>query len=263
MNTVYLSHGGGPLPLLGHAEHRDMVTFLQNLASSLPSPKNIVVISAHWERHDIGISGAALPGVEHDYYGFPAPAYDIDYPAPGQPELADSLVEHLRRNSIEASLDKTKRFDHGVFVPLLLMYPDASVPVVQVSLNHSLAPDLHVELGRLIAEVAPEDTLLIGSGFSFHNMSAFRQANNDTTRQYNLAFEAWLADTLMGHCKEEAHRQQRLTEWHTAPSARFCHPREEHLLPLHVCYGANKTTPTALTQVEIMGIQSSMVVWET
>src|SRR5690606_17190307 len=126
--------------------------------------------------------------------------------------------------------------DHGMFVPLTLMYPAADIPCVQLSLMDSLDPQQHLQMGRVLARLLQENILLIGSGLSFHNMREFSRPATAETRALNLAFEDWLQTTCRDVSAEDGWR--RLLQWEAAPSARFCHPREEHLLPLHVCYGA-------------------------
>jgi len=233
---IYIPHGGGPLPLIDEANNKNLNTYLRSIPQTLERPDAIVVISAHWEESVISITASEKPSLLFDYYGFPPETYEYEYPAPGHPQLAKRAAGLLNEAGIEARLDDERGLDHGVFIPLLLMYPDADIPCIQISLSESLDADLHVRIGKALAALKTENILVLGSGFSFHNMRALM--SNDTTEiPENLAFEQWLAETCGDRNLSEAEREQRLTQWEQAPGARFSHPREEHLLPLQVCYG--------------------------
>jgi aromatic ring-opening dioxygenase catalytic subunit (LigB family) len=237
---VYFSHGGGPLPILGDASHKAMVNFMRQLPARLRKPDAILVISAHWEENTATLLGAHTPPMFYDYYGFSDEAYDITYPAPGSPELANRIAGLLLKNNISARLDLQRGFDHGLFIPLKLMYPQADIPTLQLSLLRGLNPAAHIALGKALRELMSENILVIGSGFSFHNMSAFFNRGLNTPDPANDAFQNWLIEVCTGPISQ-SEREQLLIEWQKAPSARYCHPREEHLLPLHVCIGmANK-----------------------
>ena len=259
--VLYLSHGGGPLPLLGDAGHADMVATLQQIAKEISKPSAIIVISAHWEEVAPAVTAGASPPLIYDYYGFPAESYRITYPCPGLPQLAGQIGQSLHHHGIEAVLDEHRGFDHGLFVPLKIMYPDADVPCVQLSLLKSLDPADHIRLGAALAGIDHDNLLVIGSGFSFHNLQAFFSPPTDETRSMNGAFEQWLLETCSTPDISEAVRTQRLLDWANAPHARYCHPREEHLLPLHVCYGAAGTECSKYYQVTIMNRKSSMYLW--
>ena len=127
-SVLYLSHGGGPLPLLGDKGHQNMIDFIRNVTPTLIKPTAILVISAHWEEHKPTITSGAFPSLIYDYYGFPKESYEIQYPAPGSPELAHKVFKLLATAGIEAQLDEHRGFDHGLFVPLKIMYPDADIP---------------------------------------------------------------------------------------------------------------------------------------
>ena len=171
---VYLSHGGGPLPILGDPGHAAMVAFMQKLPKNLRKPEAVLVISAHWEEETATLLSAPNPPLFYDYYGFPAEAYDLTYPAPGNPGLAKRIASMLEQASIPARLDDQRGFDHGVFIPLKLMYPAANIPCLQLSLLRGLDPAAHLALGKALRPFLEEHLLVIGSGFSFHNMGAFR-----------------------------------------------------------------------------------------
>lgn len=234
--VLYFSHGGGPLPLLGDPGHRAMVAFMRKLPQSLRRPKSILVVSAHWEEPLVTLQGSRAPGLFYDYYGFPDEAYEIGYPAPGNPELAAKLAGFLDRAGIRAEVEDRRGFDHGLFIPLKLMYPEAEIPALQMSLRRGLDPAEHYAIGEALRPLLAEDVLVIGSGFSFHNMSKFAFGAPDRRDLDNDAFQDWLIETCAGGLSQEA-TEARLLAWEDAPSARYCHPREEHLLPLHVCAG--------------------------
>lgn len=258
---IYLSHGGGPLPLLDDPSHQALINFLRTITDSLIRPKAIVVVSAHWEAAAASITGAAHPDLLYDYYGFAESAYSIQYSAPGAPELAQELKTLLQQAGVDASIDKLRGFDHGMFVPLKLMYPEATIPCVQLSLVNSLNPATHIQIGKALAFLAQREILLLGSGFSFHNLPAFFRPPTPETHKLNLAFEHWLMDTCCNTDYNEKERTQKLLAWENAPGARFCHPREEHLLPLHVCYGAANVAAKHCFSFEILGKQCSSYLW--
>jgi 4,5-DOPA dioxygenase extradiol len=233
---LYFSHGGGPLPILGDASHKSMRKFMKELPSQLRRPDSIMVISAHWEESAATLLGAQKPPMLYDYYNFPDEAYTIQYPASGNPKLAGKIAGILKACDIATSIDPERGFDHGLFIPLKMMYPDADIPSIQLSLIKGLSPMSHLALGRALRELMHENILIVGSGFSFHNMRAFAWDGSRTPDPANDGFQNWLIDVCTAQILEEE-REQKLTEWTTAPFARYCHPREEHLLPLHVCAG--------------------------
>lgn len=259
--VLFLSHGGGPMPLLGNKEHYDMVACLQNIAAQLRKPSAIIIISAHWEETVPTITSGANPSLMYDYSGFPEESYHIQYPCKGEPALAQQIYTHLESAGISAKLDEERGFDHGVFVPLKIMFPAADIPCVQLSLLHSLDAAEHIRVGKALQGLDNENLLIIGSGFSFHNMRAFFAPNNSDAQANNVAFEHWLIDTCSNTKIDETERAQRLRQWEKAPGARFCHPREEHLLPLHVCYGVAQRACSQYFEVNILNKQSSMYFW--
>ncbi|MBU1738902.1 MAG: dioxygenase [Proteobacteria bacterium] len=234
--VLYFSHGGGPLPILGEASHQKMVEFMARLPSQLRKPEAILVISAHWEEATATVLSGANPPLFYDYYGFPREAYNIEYPAPGSPELAERIIELLENRNIPARSDPERGFDHGLFIPLMLIFPKADIPALQLSLLDGLDPAAHIALGRALRELMRQNILVIGSGFSFHNMQEFSMQGPDRSNPDNDAFQDWLIEVCTGNL-QQAEREKRLLDWRKAPGARYCHPREEHLLPLHVCLG--------------------------
>jgi aromatic ring-opening dioxygenase catalytic subunit (LigB family) len=257
---VYFSHGGGPLPILGDASHRAMVDFMQRLPSRLTKPEAILVISAHWEESAATLLGAQNPAMFYDYYGFPEQAYQIEYPAPGSPELAERVAGLLAENQIPARIDPRRGFDHGLFIPLKLMYPQADIPSLQLSLVRGLDPAVHVALGKALRGLMSDNILIIGSGFSFHNMRAFSWEGIGAPDPANDAFQNWLIDVCTGPL-DQAGRERRLIEWERAPSSRYCHPREEHLLPLHVCQGMAGKPAELIFADQILGKRGVAFLW--
>jgi 4,5-DOPA dioxygenase extradiol len=257
---VYFSHGGGPLPILGDKSHKAMVDFMVNLPVKLGKPDAIIVISAHWEESAATLLGAQYPPMFYDYYGFPDEAYDITYPAPGSPELAEKIAGLLNKNNIPARIDPKRGFDHGLFIPLKLMYPFADIPSIQLSLLHGLDPAAHLTLGKALRGLMHENILVVGSGFSFHNMRAFSWAGIEEPDPANDAFQNWLIEVCTGPITQ-AEREQSLINWHKAPSARYCHPREEHLLPLHVCAGMAGRPASKIFDDYILGKRGVAFLW--
>ena len=237
MPVVFVPHGGGPMPLLGDANHRELTHFMQSLAADLPRPQAIVVITAHWEDEVVSITHSGSPGMMYDYYGFPPESYEFSYPAPGDPALAKHIQQLLGGKNIDARLDNQRAYDHGTFVPLMLMYPAADIPVVQLSLLASLNPAAHIAIGKALAPLCEQGVLIVGSGMSFHNMRAFF-SGDPAVKGKSETFDNWLTETLTASSLSNQEREQRLRDWAIAPQARFCHPREEHLIPLLVCWGA-------------------------
>ena len=168
----------------------------------------------------------------YDYYGFPPEAYRIQWPAPGNPQLASRVQELLGAARFRTGTDPQRGFDHGTFVPLKLAYPEAEVPTVQLSLKRGLDPEEHLLIGRALGPLREEGVFIIGSGMTFHNLQAFRAAKATSASE---AFDAWLRETTT--LPPEA-RDRGLAQWSQAPAARVAHPREEHLLPLMVAAGA-------------------------
>jgi len=260
-SILYISHGGGPLPLLGEPSHQEMVAGLQKIVTLLARPSAIVLISAHWEEDQATITSGANPALLYDYSGFPQESYEIKYPAPGNPTLAREIHNLLRKKGREADLTETRGFDHGLFVPLKIMYPAADIPCVQLSLLKNLDPAEHIEIGKALAGLQEENILIIGSGFSFHNMRAFFSPSTEVIESMNESFERWLIETCSSPALNEHEREQRLIHWENAPAARFCHPGEEHLLPLHVCYGVAQSPARRVFRWEILGKQVSAYLW--
>lgn len=239
--TYFLSHGGGPWPWLAGSlrEHYAMLeASLKAIAHELGAkPSAILVISAHWEADEFSVMAGDRPGMIYDYAGFPAHTYTIRYPAPGSPLLAGRVQALLEKAGLVARLDATRGFDHGCFVPLAAMYPDADVPVLQLSLKVGYDPATHLAAGRALAPLRDEGVLIVGSGLSYHNLREFGVVARDAS----AAFDAWLQETLLH--EPAAERCARLLRWEQAPAARRAHPREDHLMPLLVALGAAEDAP--------------------
>lgn len=262
MPVVYVAHGGGPLPLLGDPEHQELTKYLKQFASRFEAPKAILVITAHWESDPVRVTANPSPTMLFDYYGFPPESYQFSYPAAGDPALAKQIVDALLSDGIDAELDLQRGFDHGTFVPLMLMYPHAKIPVVQMSLCAGLNPSQHIAIGKALTNLPSQGILVVGSGLSFHNMRAFFSADSSKT-QRSRVFDKWLIDTLCLPELSPAERFSRLASWDKAPEARFCHPREEHLLPLHVCTGvATGTAATHDFSAMLFGTAVSGFLWK-
>lgn len=258
-STLFVPHGGGPLPLFDHKPQRSLTAFLQEVSKQLIKPSVIVVVTAHWESNAIEVSTADAPEMLYDYYGFPPETYEIRYPAPGAPALAEPLIPALNNAGIAARGNPSRGFDHGTFVPLMLMYPEADIPVLQVSLHANLDPEYHLSYGQALAQALPDDALILGSGLSFHNLrSQFANIDRegDATPE-SIEFDDWLTNSLTLPAEQAL---AAMRDWLKAPYARFCHPREEHLLPLHVIAGAAVARGQTLVNIykaPLMGHQVS------
>ena len=239
--TLFIPHGGGPCffmdppPNDPHAWDA-MAAYLRGIAASLPAkPRAILVISAHWETPRPTVMTNARPSMLFDYYGFPEHTYKLEYPAPGSPGLASRVRALLAGAGIASDEDSARGYDHGVFVPFLLMFPEADVPVMQLSLRADLDPAAHLAIGRALAPLRDEGVLIVGSGMSYHNLRRF-WSTDATDVEAARAFDAWLAETL--EAGDAGNREANLAAWENAPGARTAHPRSEHLLPLMVAAGA-------------------------
>ncbi len=212
--------------------HR-MAAWLKRLSATLnEKPKGIIVISGHWEAEPVAITAQAAPPLLFDYYGFPPETYQLKYPAPGDPLLARRIADLLQQGGVPAQLDAQRGFDHGVFIPFKLIYPNAEVPIVQVSLKAGLRPEQHLQMGRSLAPLRREGVLIVGSGMSYHNLRGF----GPTAGAVSDVFDTWLSNAV---CTADIRaREESLIAWQSAPGARQAHPREEHLLPLMVAAGA-------------------------
>ena len=235
--TYFISHGGGPWPWM----REQMGTTYDVLAASLRdmprqlgrAPAAVLVVSGHWETDAAyAVMASARPPMLYDYGGFPAHTYQVQYPAPGAPALAEQVRDLVAAAGLPVGLDARRGFDHGTFSPLAVAYPAAEVPVLQLSIRRHYDPAEHLALGRALAPLRDEGVLIVGSGLSYHNLRHFGPQARDVSR----AFDDWLDDTLVH--REPAARSERLLHWDAAPAARIAHPQEDHLVPLMVALGA-------------------------
>lgn len=262
MPTIFLPHGGGPCFFmewtLGPPDTWEaMAAWLRSVKDTLPErPKALLVISAHWEARVPTVQTSKSPPLLFDYYGFPQHTYELTWPAPGSPELASRVVDLLTRANIESQTEDERGFDHGVFIPLKVAFPEADIPTVQLSLRAGLDPKEHLAIGRALAPLRDEGVLILGSGMSYHNMRGFMSGGG--ARADSERFDAWLVDTVT---KEDADaRDEALIAWSKAPAARDVHPREEHLLPLMVAAGAGGSDRGSLVfQGDVMNVRVSAV----
>ena len=244
--TLFIPHGGGPCffmePMRGPKDTWDkMAAYLRGIAGSIGQrPKAVLVISGHWETEKPTVNAGAHPSLLFDYYNFPEHTYRLTYPAPGSPVLAQRVRDLLGAAGFASEEDHTRGFDHGVFIPFLLIYPEAEIPIVQLSLQEDLDPQTHLAIGRALERLRDEGVLIVGSGMSFHNLRAFLggDASTDGAAQ---RFDDWLAAAVAA--PDAGARDAALARWEEAPYARFCHPREEHLIPLMVAAGAGGGDP--------------------
>ncbi len=235
--TYFLSHGGGPWPYLDGPFRRAFDQLEQSLLDIRrelnDAPRAVLVISGHWEEQGFAISSGEHPGMVYDYSGFPEHTYHIRYTSPGSPELAKRVQELLGAGAVDARLDPQRGYDHGTFSIMKPLYPEENIPLVQLSIERSYDPALHLQIGRLLAPLRDEGVLIIGSGLSYHNLRELRgSAGIEPSRQ----FDAWLQQTLIGAVSDE--RTDRLLHWEQAPLARAAHPKEDHLIPLMAVVGA-------------------------
>ncbi len=228
--AIFVSHGA-PLLAIQPGPARE---FLSGLGRTLGEPKAILAVSAHWESGDAAVSAAARPETIYDFYGFPDELYRMKYPAPGAPELAARTKALLAENGIGARLDRERGLDHGAWVPLMLMYPGADVPVTQLTVQTALGPAHHVKLGEALRNLREEGVLILGSGGATHNLREFgRYPEGTAAPQWVTGFQEWLAQTI-----ESARSDDLLRYRSVAPEAVRNHPTEEHFLPLFVSAGA-------------------------
>ncbi len=235
--TYAISHGGGPWPWIKDVMPIDW-TPLEEALAGIPdeiatTPRAILMVTAHWEASSFTVLTSPHPTMLYDYGGFPPETYELQYPAPGHPEVAEQVIGLLTAAGLPAERDTKRGFDHGTFVPAYVMYPEANVPIVQMSIHRHFDPALHLAAGRALTPLRDEGVLIVGSGLpSFHDLSSM----GEPSRQPSKIFDQWLTETMVDH--RGAERSNRLSNWSNAPSARQAHPREDHFIPLLVAVGA-------------------------
>lgn len=229
--TIFLNHGGGPLPLLNAQP-----SIASSICNARPSqtPSAILIISAHYESSPISILSRPQHTMLFDYYGFPSESYEYQYPARGDDALASRIQQLLSEKDIDSEIESKRGLDHGMFIPLMLMYPSAEIPVVGLSLHPSLDVNVHLKIGKALRSLR-EEVLIIGSGYAFHNMKYLLCPTKESIG-YSKLFDEWLQSKLVG--KVTNARLDELVRWKEVKHARECHPREEHLIPLFVVAAA-------------------------
>jgi aromatic ring-opening dioxygenase catalytic subunit (LigB family) len=242
--TLFIPHGAGPCFFMAWDppdtwdRHR---AFLEQLPAQLPErPKALLVISAHWEATRFTVQRQSSPPLLFDYYGFPPHTYELTWPAPGDPRLAERVASLLAGAGLPCDFDAGRGFDHGVFVPLKVAFPQADIPCVQLSLRADLDPAAHLACGQALAPLRDQGVLIIGSGNTYHNLAVMRRAmSGRSTTPQGLDFDRWLTEAVTHPDADE--RNRHLSNWAHAPGARDAAPREEHLIPLLVAAGAGGT----------------------
>lgn len=228
--SLFISHGSPMLALEPGASG----PALAELAAALPRPRAALVVSAHWESPGLKLGSAAQPRTWHDFGGFPAELYAVQYPAPGEPQLAQQVRQLLIDAELPTELDEQRPRDHGAWVPLMLMYPDADIPVVQLSLPSHAGPELQVKIGQALRSLREQGVLLVGSGSITHNLGELNwRAGPEVITPWALEFRDWMVEHLEAGDEEALHDYRAL-----APHARRSHPSDEHLLPLYFARGA-------------------------
>ena len=240
--TFFINHGGGPCfflePRPMRATWNELETYLRGFMATLSErPRAILAISGHWEEDVPTVNAGASPPLLFDYGGFPDYTYRLTWPAPGEPGLAARVRELLSDAGIPNRSEPARGWDHGVFVPLKVMVPDADVPLVQLSLQRGLDPATHLAIGRALKPLRGEGVLILGSGQTYHNMGGFFDDGRVNSKAE--AFDAWLRSAMI----EGETRDSALIRWEEAPCARDAQPHEDHLLPLMVAAGAASGEP--------------------
>lgn len=250
--TYFLSHGGGPWPWMMESMpgvfdklERSLVAIPKELGIK---PIAVLMITAHWIERGFAVSGNAAPPMIYDFGGFPEHTYRVKYPAQGSPELAREIETLLNQAGLPARVDHERGLDHGTYTPLVPMFPEANIPVVQLSIDRRFDPETHLKAGQALAPLRQKGILIVGSGLSFHNLGTF----GPEAAAPSKAFDQWLQESLALPSQE---RWKRLCQWSQAPSARKAHPREDHLLPLMVAVGAasEETATVVYHEEDFMG----------
>eukprot|EP00405_Crypthecodinium_cohnii_P008273 CAMPEP_0206423482 /NCGR_PEP_ID=MMETSP0324_2-20121206/2704_1 /ASSEMBLY_ACC=CAM_ASM_000836 /TAXON_ID=2866 /ORGANISM="Crypthecodinium cohnii, Strain Seligo" /LENGTH=316 /DNA_ID=CAMNT_0053888045 /DNA_START=69 /DNA_END=1019 /DNA_ORIENTATION=+ len=248
--AVFINHGGGPMPLLG--QQPEVCDTLRNYRNSRYGggrrlPAAVLVVTAHWEEAVVTVSAGEKHKLYYDYSGFPPETYHYKYPAPGHPSVAHEVVRLLKNAGIESRINLQRGWDHGVFVPMMCMFPEAEVPIVQMSLVKGQDAKKHLEIGKALAPIREWDVLVLGSGASFHNFDYFFAQGKERKvgEQHSVAFAEWLQNVVTSSAIAKQERLDLLSKWTRAPSARECQPRgeSEHLMPLFVIAGTAHGLP--------------------
>lgn len=243
--AMFVNHGGGPMPLLGDKDHAGLTVFLRDGVKkhlNLEEVKAIVLVTAHWEENVVTISSGKHHNLYFDYYGFPPESYKYRYDAPGDPELAERIHDSLKKSGINSKLDPKRGWDHGVFVPMMLINPAANVPIIQVSVLNNQDAEQHYKLGEALHQFRKEGVAILGSGMSYHNMREFMYSRGKSS-VVNKEFDDYLNQVCTAEREED--RKQGLISWRKQKGATEAHPMHaaEHFMPLIVIAGAGGSQP--------------------
>lgn len=224
--AIFVSHGSPMIAL----ENNATTQALNKIGQNLPKPRLIVIMSAHWQSQNLEINGNATPRTWHDFNGFPPELYKIDYPAKGEPELAEHLAHQLQNAGVNVTVNRLRPFDHGVWTPLMHLYPQADVPIVQISLPYNFDSYACYQLGAWLAPLRQEQVLIVGSGSITHNLRTVR-FNDTHIEPQAQSFKNWMINQLK-------HDMPKALDWQSHELASHNHPTPEHLLPLFFASGA-------------------------
>lgn len=244
--VIYLPHGGGPWHVMENAfgdgpGYQRLSAYLAQLGDGYRKRiSSLLLISAHWEEPLPAIHFGRNPGMLYDYYGFPESTYALRWPAPGAPELAARIEELLGGAGIQTKREFQRGYDHGTFVPMMLAFPEAKIPVAQLSLIQGLDPVAHYALGAALEPLRSEGVLILGSGMSYHNMRGFF-SGGPAVESASRRFDDWLAASV--EISDPGQRRAALIQWKRAPGGPESHPRSEHLVPLFIVAGAAGADP--------------------
>lgn len=270
-SVVMACHGGGPMPVLGDPGHKELI---QSMRSHIPkilrlgtpaAPRAIVVVTAHWSASQPTISNAESHSLLYDYGGFPKEAYALKYPAPGSPQVADEVAAVLREAGFEPKMDGKRGWDHGVFIPMLLINPQADIPIVQLSVLNSASPAEHFRMGQALGKLRDSNVAILGSGMpTMHNLPAMfsAQAGDGGFRKRNKEWSDRLNAAVSIEKSEE--RGKALEGWRDWIGSKEAHPvgGEEHFLPLIVCAGAGGDGKGGAFSNHLMGFDHWSYYWE-
>jgi 4,5-DOPA dioxygenase extradiol len=234
--ALFVSHGSPMMPLL----EMPAKDFLRTLGPSLGRPNAILMVSAHWDTERPAVSAAERPETIYDFYGFPPALYQLRYPAPGAPQLAEKVARLLKKNGLQADIDPDRGLDHGAWSPLLQMYPEADIPVTQLSIQSHLGPAHHLKLGEALRPLRDEGVMILASGGATHNQYEGRR-NSPVVQPWVVEFIEWLAIAI------QERRLDDLVDYRArSPYGARGHPTDEHFIPLFVALGAGGNASTRL-----------------
>ncbi|KAI4614710.1 uncharacterized protein J4E87_009305 [Alternaria ethzedia] len=269
--VISLSHGGGPMPLLGDPSHAAITKSLKTKVPKIlklgtpEAPKAIVLVTAHWSTSKVTVSSGSKHELLYDYYGFPPESYEIKHDAPGSPEVAEQVAQALKDAGIECEKDDKRPWDHGVFVPMKLIDPTAAIPIIQLSVLSSESPTQSYAIGRALSSLRTQNIAIIGSGFAtFHNLRLMFDgtSRNPEFKALNKEWSGAVTDAAMTESEQE--RERKFEHWRSWPGAYTMHPRggAEHFLPLIVAAGAAAGSKGRSYADDFMGTDMWSYYWE-